>query len=109
MAVFDVDLGVDGQQFADPGQVAVQGAAGALRWCVAPQAVDQPLGGHRRVGVDRQQRQDGALPGMSEVDTFAVVPGLDGAQQPDLHGYRPMRGTRALTSEFNISTTFQQR
>jgi hypothetical protein len=74
----------------------LQGVAGVGRQGVAPQQVDQPVGRDRLADPDGQQGQQRPLLGPGDRDQTSVVEvGLDGAQNPDLHGITALRPGRA--------------
>ena len=62
-----------------------QGIAGRL---LAPEPVDEPLGGDHLGRGQRQHCEDGALPRRSERDDPTPLDHLDGTEQPELHALR---------------------
>ena len=56
---------------------------------LAPQAVDQPLGGDGRAGVQREHRQQRARLARGDRDRAPVDAGLHGSQESDVHSGPP--------------------
>jgi hypothetical protein len=51
----------------------------------SPQPLDQPIGGHRAVGLEPEHRQDGALLRPAERHRAVVDTGLERSKEADLH------------------------
>jgi hypothetical protein len=81
---------------AQPGQVAVQGAVGAVRPAVAPDPVDELLDGYDPVHVDEQRGEHAALPRRAEVDRVVTDRRLDRAEEPKLHLARTPSRTESV-------------
>ena len=65
--------------------VHLERTAGARWRCLAPDAVDQPVGRHGLVRVEQEERQKRARARSAERDRRAVVPGhLQRPEQPEL-------------------------
>ena len=63
----------------------VKRLVGALRRVLAPELVDQPVGGDDVVGMEQKHREKRARLGTAEGDLAAFVPHLERAQDPELH------------------------
>jgi hypothetical protein len=69
------------EELADLGQVDVQRRADRARALGAPYTRDQPLARDRLVGVQKQEREQRALPRPAERKRFALDPGLERPEQ----------------------------
>ena len=74
-----------------------------LRRILAPQLVDQTIGGHNPVGVQQQNRQQRALLGTGERDQRVAVGDLKRAENPELHLVSTPLAPRQRTRAFSLS------
>ena len=81
----DLRSAVDGQRAAQPPDVVLHHLGGARRRLVSPQALDQPVGRHRAVGLEPEHREHGALLRPADRDGLVVDAGLERAEDADLH------------------------
>ena len=75
-------LGLD--QLAQLRDVAVQCRDGGARRLVAPQLVDEAIGGHDLIGLEQQECEQAALLETAERKRAAFAPDLERAQDPEL-------------------------
>jgi hypothetical protein len=74
--------------------VHLQALGRRRRRLLAPQLVDQALGGEPLVGMQEQQRQHGTLLGATEREHLSLVAGLQRAEDPEVHRAGPYNAAR---------------
>ena len=77
---------VAAEQLAQMRDVQLHHLGSARRRVLAPQTLDQSIGGDRRVGPERQHRQHRTLLGGAERDRAIVEADLDQTEKTDFHG-----------------------
>ncbi len=85
-----VGLATRGQQPAQPGGLPLQAVAGGLGRRRPPHGLEQPLGGHHPVGVQRQHADHAAQAGPRQRHLPLVDAQLDRAEHAQLHRPTPV-------------------
>ncbi len=88
----DREDGVGAELPAEGMHVTLDELRGGLRRPLAPELVDETIGGDDLVGVEQENGEKRALLGASEPDRSPVEPHLDGAEDPEFH--RPRKALR---------------
>ena len=73
------------QRLAQVRDVDLDGVGRGARWLLAPQEVDQAIGGDDLPDVQQEDRQHSALLGRTEVDDRPAGPRLERAEESKLH------------------------
>ena len=73
------------KRFAQSRDVDAQCGGGSLGRVLAPELVDQPVGGNDLVGMEEEQGEEGTWLGAAQGYLAAVVPRLERSQDPELH------------------------
>jgi hypothetical protein len=86
---------------AQPRDIGLQRRLSSGRRIITPHRLDQPVDRDNRIGMDDQDREESAEPGVAGGDSRAVVVDLDRTQQPTLHrnplaGRTPRQYARSL-------------
>jgi hypothetical protein len=82
----DLRAAAVGERLAQPPDVVLHHLGGALRRLLAPQSLDQPVGGDGAIGLEPQHRQDRPLLRSAEGHRMVVDAGLEVSKDADLHG-----------------------
>jgi hypothetical protein len=93
-----VALPVRCQRAAQPADVHLQALGRGRRGLLAPQLVDQPLGGQPFVGVQQQEGEHRALLGTPQGQRLSLVARLERSEDAEVHG-RPHATTVAHRRE----------
>jgi len=91
------------QQLAQPGDVPMQRGRRGLRRLVAPELVDQAVGGDDLVGVEQEKREEGAALPASELERTVAIEHLERPEQPKLHAMPPSGPPRRLHANTEAS------
>src|SRR6266536_4789025 len=81
------------EQLAQPRDVAVERRRRGLRRLFAPELLDQPVAGDDLVRVQQQEREERASLLSTELQGSTVIPHLEWAEQPELHGLTSFAST----------------
>ena len=73
------------QRLSEAGDVNLQRLRGSCGRLLPPQLVDHPVGAQRLVGVQQQQRQDGAALAAAQRNALTPVEGLERAENAEVH------------------------
>jgi len=84
-----VAAGLRGQSAPQPRDVEGDGLRTAPGRGIAPQLINDAIGGEWLVGMEDEQREQGALPGRRVGHRPAVLDGLEGAEDSELHRLEP--------------------